>query len=45
VSWSGYYWTLAECEAGELPNNGEVVEISLWSKINKNNKVDKWGRG
>ncbi len=43
MSWSGYCWTLAECEARELANNGESREFSLWSMRKKNRKVDKWG--
>jgi hypothetical protein len=43
VSKIGYCWTLVECEARELPSNGESVEVSLWNRGKKNKKVDKWG--
>jgi len=42
MNWCEYYWTLAECEAKELPSDGESVELSLWSRRKKNNKADKW---
>ncbi len=44
MSWSGYYWTQAKCEARELPNDGEPVELSLWSRRKNNNKTDKCRR-
>jgi hypothetical protein len=44
VNWSGYYWTLVECEAKELPKDGEPMELSMWSG-KRNNKIDKWGKG
>jgi hypothetical protein len=43
VSWSGYYWILAECEARELPSNGELVELLLESWRKKNMMADKYG--
>jgi len=41
MSWSGYYWTWAECERGELPSDREMAQILLWSGRKKNNKADK----
>ncbi len=45
MSWCGYYWTLAECEARELPSDREPTKLLLWSGRKKNNKADKWGKG
>ncbi len=38
MSCNGYYWTLIECEAKKLPNDGELAEFSLLSKRKQNNK-------
>jgi hypothetical protein len=38
VNYNGYYWMLAECEARELPNDGESVKFLLWNGRKKNNK-------
>jgi len=35
---------LAECEAKELPSDGESVELSLWNRRKNNSKADKWGK-
>jgi hypothetical protein len=32
-----------ECEARELPSNGESREFLLWSKRKKNRNANKWG--
>jgi len=45
MSWNGYCWTLAECEARELPSDREPTKILLWSGRNKNIKANKWGGG
>jgi hypothetical protein len=33
---------LADCVARELPNEEQLVEISVWSERMKNNKAHKW---
>jgi hypothetical protein len=38
MNYNGYYWMLAECEARELPSDGEPAKFSLWSGKKKNNK-------
>ncbi len=41
MNWSGCCWTLVECEARELPNNGELTKFLLWGKTKKNMKANK----
>jgi exonuclease III len=36
---------LVECEARELPSDGEQAKFSLWSERKKNIKANKWGMG
>jgi len=36
---------LARCEARELPSDGELVELSLWSRSKRHNKANKWKGG
>jgi hypothetical protein len=32
---------MAECEARELPSNGELAKFLLWNRRKKNMKTDK----